>query len=160
MPSLLLSSIVFELSGLPTTIDIAKPRISKCYLWTDPYRIEEKTIELGSYPPPKSFFARKARSTSCDKLHHFEIFYLKKAKISQGKSADFALRKSFCEQKAIINQKSRNLASYIYAASVGNKKTGRFFACLVTGSITPGVAAKTYFFEELFESLIDLENMR
>lgn len=152
MVSLLITNAAVQISRIPTIIEIDKPRTSKCFAWIDPYTFDEKKVELGSYPPPISFFARKAHSASCNELHHFEIFYLSRAHVFSWKSADIARHQISCERKAKIKSKSSNLPSYIYAARVGNKKEGRFLGCLITGFISSGVAAKTYIFEDLFES--------
>jgi len=158
--SLLFSYFAGAVSGLPTTINSNNPRTAECFVWADPFKLEEKTVDMGTYPVPIAYFARKANSRNCSELHHFQIFYRKTAQTSNGKPVRVDLPSNFCKQKAKFIRKDKNLASYVYAAKVGNKREGFFFACLMTGSVSFGSAPRTYFFEELYGSRMKKQNER
>jgi hypothetical protein len=152
--ALLSSSSGGGLSGVPTSINLTDGRSSKCYVWTDPFKENEKPLAPANYPVQTTFFAKKAISGKCTERHHFQIFYKKPITNSSGKVFKNTLTSAFCREKARDSLKFNDLPNYVYAANVGTKKEGFHSACLLAGSVTLGSKSKTYYFEELFESRI------
>lgn len=153
--SLLLSGPAKALAGIPTSINLPDGRSAKCYVWVDPFRVDEKkSIETENYPVQTTFFAKKAISGSCAERHHFQIFYKEPKTDSSGNVSKNALTSAFCRKKAKSSLKFNDLPNYVYAAKVGNKKEGFYNACLMAGLVSVGSKSKTYYFEELYESRI------
>lgn len=152
--ALLSSGPTEGLSGIPTSIKLTDGRSSKCYLWADPFRENEKPLEPENYPVQTSFFAKKAVSGKCAERHHFQIFYKKPIINSSSNVINNALTSTFCRKKAKSSLKFNDLPNFVYAAKVGTKKEGFHSACLMAGSVSMGSKSKTYYFEELFESRI------
>ena len=152
--ALLSSGPAQGLSGIPTSIKLPDGRFSKCYVWADPFRENEKPLEPENSPVQTTFFAKKAISGKCTERHHFQIFYKKPITNSSGKDFKNALTSAFCREKAKASLKFNDLPNYVYAANVGSKKLGFHSACLLAGSVSMRSKSKTYYFEELFESRI------
>lgn len=153
--TLVLSYSAKGLSGLPTSIYLSEVRSSTCFVWEDPFSVDEKKLaETENYPVQTTFFAKKASSSNCAERHHFQIFYRARIKASSDNVFKSALTPAFCRKKAKSFISNNALPNYVYAAKVGNKNIGFYSACLMAGSVRMGSKSKTYYFEELFESRI------